>query len=329
MSTTVPETASVRIGQQIDQYRIEAIIASSGMAVIFRATDLRCGRQVAIKLPHFEMESDPVLFDRFRREEEIGEQLDHPSVIKVFEEKDRSQLYMVMEWVEGRSLREILNRDGKFPAARALAITHNICDALAYIHSQGIVHRDLKPENIMIDDEDRVKLIDFGIAAKAGARRLTFGKFSKSLGTPTYTSPEQIRGKRGDARSDLYSLGVMLYEMLTGEEPFPGPSSLVILNSKLKNDPVPPRELDPAISPQLEEIIYRALERDPKNRYRSAQEFAWDLEHQNEIGAADRHQLRDCEECDTPWKRKAAVYSALAAIPIIIFALLVYVASHQ
>ena len=205
MSTTVPETASVRIGQQIDQYRIEAIIASSGMAVIFRATDLRCGRQVAIKLPHFEMESDPVLFDRFRREEEIGEQLDHPSVIKVFEEKDRSQLYMVMEWVEGRSLREILNRDGKFPAARALAITHNICDALAYIHSQGIVHRDLKPENIMIDDEDRVKLIDFGIAAKAGARRLTFGKFSKSLGTPTYTSPEQIRGKRGDARSDLYS----------------------------------------------------------------------------------------------------------------------------
>jgi serine/threonine-protein kinase len=292
------------------------------MASIFRATDLRTGRTVAIKVPHPEMESDPVLFDRFKREQDIGAALDHPGVMKVFTDDDRSQLYMVMEWVDGRLLRQILSNQKKLPPERAIRIAIGICSALDYIHSHGVVHRDLKPENIMVDGQDNVKLIDFGIAGKEGSRRLTFAKFSQIMGTPEYISPEQVKGKRGDGRSDVYALGVMLYEMLTGKAPFQGPNPFAIMNDRLLNNPIPPREIDPSISPQLQEVIYRALERDPKNRYATAREMAWDLEHLDQVGVAERPELRDWKTRRTPWVRKVLFYIMLALIPVVIFGLL-------
>ena len=318
----------VRIGDQLDHYSIDSMVARSGMASIFRGTDLRTGRPVAIKIPHPEMECDPLFFDRFRREEEIGIMLDHPGVMKVFADDDRSQVYMVMEWVDGRLLRQILHERGKLPAERAVTIALRICEVLEYIHKHGIVHRDLKPENIMIDDQDRVKLIDFGIAAKAGARRLTFTNLSQVMGTAEYISPEQVKGKRGDARSDLYTLGIMLYEMLTGKTPFSGANPFLIMNDRLLNNPVPPREIDPSISPQLQEIIYRVLERDPKSRYASAHELAWDLQHQDQVGVADRPELREWKQRRTPWTRRILFYLGLALIPVVIFALLLLVARH-
>jgi serine/threonine protein kinase len=298
------------------------------MASIFRGTDLRNGRQVAIKVPHPEMEMDPVLYDRFHREQDIGKVLDHPAVMKVFTDDDRSQLYMVMEWVEGRLLRKILDEKKKFPPERAIKITLGICAALEYIHAHGIVHRDLKPENIMVDPEDHIKLIDFGIAGQAGARRLTFAKLSQVMGTPEYISPEQVKGKRGDARSDVYALGVMLYEMLTGEPPFQGPNPFAIMNDRLLNNPVPPRELDPTISPELQEIIYRAIERDPKNRYGSAHEMALDLQHPEKVGVAERPELRDWKTRRTPWVQKLLFYIFLALIPVVIFGLMFYFAKR-
>ena len=216
LSAPVLPMASLRPGGQLGHYRIEELVARSGMASIYRATDMRTGRQVAIKKPHPDMEGDPVLFDRFTREIEIGERLDHPGVMKVLDSGEPGQVYMVMEWVDGRLLRKLLVENRNLPKERACAITIAICDALDYIHRNGVVHRDLKPENIMIDAEDRIKLIDFGIAGKAGSRRLTFGKLSQIAGTPDYISPEQVKGKRGDGRSDIYSLGVILYEMVTG-----------------------------------------------------------------------------------------------------------------
>ena len=319
----------LRPGEMLDHYRIDSLVATSGMATIYRATDLTTERVVAIKLPHFEMESDPVFFDRFQREEAIGTTLSHPGVIKVFAQENRSRLYMVLEWVEGRLLRQVLNEQGKLSAERAVRIVLRISDALDYIHGQGVVHRDLKPENIMIDADDRVKLIDFGIASKAGARRLTFGKLSKTQGTPEYISPEQVKGKRGDVRSDLYSLGVILYEMVTGETPFPGPDPFLVLNVKLHTDPPSPRRIAPELSPALEEIVLRAIERDPQKRYRHARELAWDLEHQDHLAVGASAERRTGNKQQAEQERSVFPYLLLGLIPAFILALLLYVAGHS
>jgi serine/threonine-protein kinase len=315
-------------GTLLDHYQVENLVARSGMASIFKATDTRNGRTVALKIPHPEMEADPLLFDRFKREQEIGEKLDNPHVMKVFKDDHRSRIYMVMEWVEGKLLRNELSGGRKLPTERALRIAVQLCAALDYIHSNGVTHRDLKPENIMIDDQDNIKLIDFGIAGNEGSRRLTFAKLSNVMGTPDYISPEQVKGKRGDGRSDIYAAGVMLYEMLTGKVPFVGENPLVIMNERLLNNPIPPREIDPSISPELQEIIYRALERDPKNRYPKAREFAWDLQHQDQVGVADRPELHDWKQRKAHWPKKVLNYALLALIPIVVLGVLLWVARH-
>jgi serine/threonine-protein kinase len=320
---------SLHPGDQLDHYRLESLVARSGMASIYRATDFENGRTVAIKIPHPEVEADPLFYDRFKREEEIGKKLDHPGVMRVYADADRSRVYMVMEWVEGKLLRQILIEQKKLPIERAIRITLGICEALEYIHSKGVVHRDLKPENIMVDADDRVKLIDFGIAGSVGMRRLTFARLTQAMGTPDYISPEQVKSKRGDARSDIYALGVMLYEMLTGEVPFHGPNAFAIMNDRVLNNPIPPRELNPEISPQLQEIIYRALERKPENRYASVREFAHDLRNQSQVGVAERPELRDWKKRRSPWGRQILFYIFLALIPVVIFGLLLYIAMQH
>jgi eukaryotic-like serine/threonine-protein kinase len=328
LDSDVHVTNTVKPGDLLDDYRIEKLVAEGGMASVYRATNVKSGAQVAIKIPHLEAESDPVFFDRFMREDEIGKRLDHPGVMKVFSGGERSRMYMVMEWARGRSLRKVLTEAKKLAPDRAIRMALNVCDALQYIHRQGVVHRDLKPENIMVDAEDQVKLIDFGIAGSAGVRRLTFANFTRSMGTTDYVSPEQVKSKRGDARSDLYALGVIFYEMLTGELPFEGANPLVVLNDRLMNHPIPPRERDPQISPQLQEIIYRALERNPANRYASAHEFANDLRHPDSVGVAERSELRDWKVRRSRRSKMILFYAGLALIPIIIMVLLLISARH-
>jgi serine/threonine protein kinase len=319
---------SIEPGSQIDSYRIEAPVARSGMASIFRAVDTRDNRVVALKIPHPDMEADPILFDRFQREAGIGEKLCHPKVMRVYGGENRSRIYMVMEWCEGRLLRQILS-EGRIPQDRAIRIAIAVLDALDYIHANGVVHRDLKPENIMVDADDNIKLIDFGIAGDSAARRLTYANFTATLGTPDYISPEQVKGKRGDGRSDIYALGVILYEMLTGKTPFTGPSPLAAMNDRLLNHPMPPRVANPDISPELQEVLYRALERDPKNRYPKARDFAHDLEHLDRVGVEDRVELRDWNKRKAQLPRKILYYSALALIPVVVLLLMILIAHHR
>lgn len=313
---------SVQPGEQLDHYRVEELIARTETASIYRGADTRSGRPVALKVPHPEIEGDLAFYNRFLREREIYEMLDHPAVAKGYGDSRRTRVYIAMELAPGRLLRNVLHEQGKLAPEQAVRIAVAVCEALDYLHKHGIVHRDLKPENLLVDDQDQVKLVDFGIASKSGARRLTFGKLSNVMGTPDYIAPEQVKGKRGDQRSDLYALGVMLYEMLTGEVPFPGNNPLIRMNSRLVNQPIPPREFDGAISAELQEIVLRAMEREPKNRYGSARELANDLLHQ------DRVRIREHDEIQPSpvWKRTPLFYGALLAIPVVIFGLLLYVA---
>jgi serine/threonine-protein kinase len=298
------------------------------MASIFRATDTRDNRVVALKIPHPDMEADPILFDRFQREAGIGEKLNHPKVMRVFGGEKRTRIYMVMEWCEGRLLRQILD-EGRIPQADAIRIAIAVLDALDYIHSNGVVHRDLKPENIMVDAQDNIKLIDFGIAGDAAARRLTYANFTATLGTPNYISPEQVQGKRGDGRSDIYAAGVILYEMLSGKLPFSGPSPMAAMNDRLLNYPLPPRVAEPSISPQLQEVLYRALERDPRNRYAKARDFENDLLHLDQVGVEDRVELRDWQKRKSHLSRKILYYGALALIPVAVLLLMILLAHHR
>jgi serine/threonine-protein kinase len=247
-------------------------------------------------------------------------------VVKTFDGEQRSRLYMVIEWVEGRLLRSILNQQPRLPLSRAVSLTLGICEALDYMHKHGVVHRDLKPENIMVDDQDRIKLIDFGIAMKEDARRLTFTNLSAMLGTPDYISPEQVKGQRGDQRSDIYALGSMLYEMLTGQPPFSGPNPLAVMNERLLADPEPARKLRREVSPQLQEILNRALERDPRHRYATASEMAWELEHQEQVGVDDGERRQVQRRMRLPGVRRMLLYAGLALVPIAIFGLMVALA---
>ncbi len=319
--------AILNAGDTLDHYRIDAVIAHTQMSALYRATDLNSGREVAIKVPNPEMEADPVLLERFKREEEIGRQLDHPGIVKTFNDEERSRFYMVIEWVDGRLLRTILNEEKKLSIDRASTLAHRICDALDYMHKHGIVHRDLKPENIMVDENDQIKLIDFGIAMKEDARRLTFVNVSSLLGTPDYISPEQVKGARGDQRSDIYSMGIIFYEMLTGRVPFVGPNPLAVMNERVLNDVKPPRDLNPEISPELEEILYRALEREPRHRYATASEMMWDLEHQEQVGVEPRGD-RPAGHANKQSKltSKLLLYGALIVVPVVLFALMLVLA---
>jgi len=323
LTMTILET-----GDTLDHYRLEATVARGGMATLYKATDQRDGRSVAIKIPHAEMEADPVLVERFRREQEIGLELDHPGVVKTLDSAERSRLYMVIEWVNGRLLRAILNEERQLPIDRATNLTLQMLDALDTMHKYGVVHRDLKPENIMVDDQDRIKLIDFGIAMKEDARRLTFVEMSPTLGTPDYISPEQVKGQRGDQRSDIYSLGVMFYEMLAGEPPFRGSNPLAVMNERLLHDPEPVRQRRPEVSAELEEILNRALVRDPRHRYQTASEMAWELEHQEQVGVESGARAPKLGGVKLPGLRRLLLYAGLALVPIVLFGFMLLLAKR-
>jgi eukaryotic-like serine/threonine-protein kinase len=280
----------VNVGDKLDQYQLTELIARSGMASIFKAVDRLSGATVAIKVPYMQFESDVVFYGRFKREEEVGRRLDHPNIIKVLTPRHKSRMYIAMEYVDGTSLRAIMRDERPLRTERALDFARQLCEAMVYMHSEGVVHRDLKPENLLVTADGKVKLMDFGIALDESARRLTWTGLSTTIGTPDYMAPEQISGRHGDARTDVYALGTMLFEMLTGNLPFAGSNVYAMMRAKGSEDPQPPSRFVPEVDPHLEEIILRAIERLPRNRYQSAVEMLEDLNAPEQVAVTGRAQ---------------------------------------
>jgi eukaryotic-like serine/threonine-protein kinase len=259
------------------RYRMESPLGQGGMAQVFKGTDTVLGRAVAIKILAPQYAKDQSFVDRFRREAQSAARLNHPNVVGVYDTgSDDGTHYIVMEFVEGRTLADFLSSGGSLLPERAVELASSVCVALSEAHKAGIVHRDIKPGNIMVTRNGEVKVMDFGIARAATAETVT--ATATVLGTASYLSPEQAQGKPVDARSDIYSLGVVLYEMLVGRVPFGGDSAVAVAYKHVQEPPEPPSRINPDISPSLEAVVMRALAKNPDNRYQTAEEFCADLD---------------------------------------------------
>ncbi|MDA0171121.1 PASTA domain-containing protein [Solirubrobacter taibaiensis] len=266
------------------RYRALKRLGSGGMAEVWCAEDEVLGRRVALKLLGSRFAEDPEFRERFRREAQSAAGLTHPNIVGIF---DRSEWegtpYIAMELVDGQTLKEIVQERGPMPPHIAIGLTEQILGALGYAHRQGIVHRDVKPQNVILDPEGQAKVADFGIA-RAGNSEMT--QAGAMIGTVQYLSPEQANGYPVDRRSDLYSTGIVLYELLTGSVPFEGEAPISIALKHVNERPVPPGQLQPGIPPALEAVVMSALEKDPNRRYQSAEEFIAALEQARRAPAA-------------------------------------------
>jgi eukaryotic-like serine/threonine-protein kinase len=275
-------------GDDLDQFHLDEVLAHSGFATIFKGVDTLTGAPVAIKVPYQQFESDVIFHQRFQREEEVLRRMHHPNIVRALTPRHKSQTYIAMEFVEGPTLRATMSEHVPMATDQALSCARQVCDALAYMHRNGVVHRDLKPENILISPGGAPKIIDFGITLDLHARRLTWSGLSSGLGTPDYMAPEQVVGGRGDARSDVYALGVILFEMLTGSMPFAGDNPYVVVRAKTSDDPITPRKLAPDLDPAIEEIVLHAIERLPRLRYANGDAMLQDLCNPWAIGTRNR-----------------------------------------
>jgi serine/threonine protein kinase len=269
-------------GAQIDHYEIIRMLGHGGMSQVYLATDLHDQRRVVLKFPNDDLIGDIAVFERYRREAEIGSRLNHPHVQHLLNtDEERREEYLVVEYIEGRTLRKVLEERGgePLPPDEALRIARQVGEALAYCHEHGVYHRDIKPENIMLQSDGNVKIIDFGIALLQGARRVTWRGLSETVGTPDYMSPEQLRGERGTASSDIYAVGIMLYEMLCGRTPFDGENVFAIMNQHVSHDPPSILQYNPDLSPALVTVVMHAIRRDPEKRYKSMRDLLADLNH--------------------------------------------------
>jgi len=266
-----------------DRYELEGVVGRGGMAEVYRARDLRLDRIVAIKTLRPDLARDQTFQARFRREAQSAASLNHPSIVAVYDTGEDVSTgspipYIVMEYVDGRTVRDLLIDGHRLLPERSLEIVSGVLRALEYSHQAGIVHRDIKPGNVMVTRNGDVKVMDFGIARAMNDAQATMTQTAQVIGTAQYLSPEQARGERVDARSDLYSTGCLMYELLTGRPPFTGDSPVAIAYQHVRENPIPPSRLDPDIPPWADAIVLKAMAKAPGDRYQSAAEMQADIQ---------------------------------------------------
>lgn len=320
----------------VDHFQLVALLGVGGFAEVWRAHDLTTGGEVVLKFPTPQLVADPVLFQRYQREIAIWRGLDHPGIVRCVDDgQRRSEPYLVLEFVDGVTLRQWLNdHPGPVPVTIVVAWARQLAEALDYLHGRGVVHRDLKPENILVSSSGELKIGDFGTAVSRGARRLTWGQLSPAMGTPDYMSPEQVRGRRGDERSDLYAWGAIVYELATGRPPFRGDSWLAVMTAHLQQAPEPLRRRRPDLPPGLEAIVLHALRRFPEHRYQHAREVLEDLERIDELGSdtyslAPEQPIGDVVAATTNGRRLVWFVVGVAVGFLALAAAVIVVAAHH
>jgi serine/threonine protein kinase len=265
--------------EMVCEYKIIKPLSKGGFSQIYKASD-PAGKPVILKFPDSSLISDLATYERFRREFVIGQKLNHPAIPRAIALVESPEgVFIVQEYIEGESLRTYISDNTPLPMNEALSIADQLAEAVDYLHADGVYHRDLKPENIIIGPDGKIHIIDFGSALLEGTRRVTWRFGSDTFGTPDYMAPEQIQGKRGDARTDVYAMGIILYEMLTGTVPFSGDNALSVMNQHLTAIPISPRKLQPSIPLGVEAIVLKSIRRNPDERYQFASELQHDLKH--------------------------------------------------
>lgn len=274
-------TGKFQAGDIVRGYKVIELLGEGGLSQIYKAA-APDGRTVKLKFPSVALIGDPATYERFLREFTIGQKIKHPAVQRTIAMDDSPEgLFVVMEYIEGQSLRTYFKEHAPLPFEKARNIFTQLVEAVEYLHDHGVYHRDLKPENIIIDEEGQIHIVDFGIALLNGAKRVTWTLGSDAFGTPDYMAPEQIQGKRGDARTDVYALGMIFYEMLIGQVPFQGDNSLAVMHQHLNAAPPEPRKIDPTIPEGIEALILKSIRRNPDQRYQTVTDLLYDLEHYN------------------------------------------------
>jgi len=300
----------LQIGDQFDHFQIRGHIAQGGMSNIYRAYDLLAGKDVALKIPDKSMIGDPAQYERFQRELEVMRTMNHPAIQRGLGSGQYNNTpFLVTEIITGESMREYVRRAAPVEPEAAVNLTRKIADGLAHCHDNEIIHRDLKPENILITADGQPVIIDFGLALTKGAHRITYANLSATAGTPEYMAPEQIEGRRGDRRTDVYALGIMLFELLAGHTPFNGDNPLAVMSSHLHGSlPRLDKEI-PGVSAQLAAVVFRCLQRNPAERYSDMRGLIADLDN---LQGVDTSIL---EKTAAPEKRRAFWRSPLV-LPI-------------
>jgi serine/threonine-protein kinase len=309
----------LQIGDQFDHFQIRAHLAQGGMSDIYRVYDLLSGREVVLKIPNRASIGDPAQYERFQRELEVMRTLDHPAIQKgVGSGQFNATPYLATALIDGTSMREFVRERAPLAPEQAVELVRRIADGLAHCHDHGIVHRDVKPENILITPEGQPVIIDFGLALTRNAFRVTYANLSGAAGTPDYMAPEQIEGSRGDQRTDVYAVGTMLFELLSGHLPFEGDNPMAVIAMHLQGAVPRLDRLAPSVSPQLAAVVARATRRNPDERYPDMRALIHELDHLDAVDTAILERMEAAPAQALPFWRSPFFVSVLMALVVLL-----------